>query len=77
MDWLGQSQYMDRTVYWSSLSTAISEVHPDTIVVTLNSCNFHTHYKSFNDAITMAGCVLQACKSEDTCGILGTFYKQH
>ncbi|TYH61272.1 hypothetical protein ES332_D07G039700v1 [Gossypium tomentosum] len=26
MDWLGQSQYMDRTVYWSSLSTAISEV---------------------------------------------------
>ncbi|KAF8389221.1 hypothetical protein HHK36_025914 [Tetracentron sinense] len=26
MDWLGQSQYMDQTVYWSSLSSAISEV---------------------------------------------------
>ncbi|XP_010265574.1 PREDICTED: phospholipase D Z-like [Nelumbo nucifera] len=26
MDWLGQSQYMNQTVYWSSLSSAISEV---------------------------------------------------
>ncbi|KAE8701583.1 BTB/POZ domain-containing protein NPY1-like [Hibiscus syriacus] len=26
MDWLGQSQYMNQTVYWSSLSTAISEI---------------------------------------------------
>ncbi|KAL0312112.1 UNVERIFIED_CONTAM: Phospholipase D Z [Sesamum radiatum] len=26
MDWLGQSQYMSQTVYWSSLSSAISEV---------------------------------------------------
>ncbi|WRX31944.1 Phospholipase D-like domain - like 1 [Theobroma cacao] len=26
MDWLGQSQYTERTVYWSSLSTAVSEV---------------------------------------------------
>ncbi|XP_051137423.1 uncharacterized protein LOC127255751 [Andrographis paniculata] len=26
MDWLGQSQYMSETVYWSSLSSAISEV---------------------------------------------------
>ncbi|KAL6985159.1 phospholipase D [Sarracenia purpurea var. burkii] len=26
MDWLGQSQYTDKTVYWSSLSSAISEV---------------------------------------------------
>ncbi|XAR71448.1 Phospholipase D [Bertholletia excelsa] len=26
MDWLGQSQYMNTTVYWSSLSSAISEV---------------------------------------------------
>ncbi|KAL8521832.1 hypothetical protein ACS0TY_012120 [Phlomoides rotata] len=26
MDWLGQSQYTSRTVYWSSLSSAISEV---------------------------------------------------
>lgn len=26
MDWLGQSQYMNPTVYWSSLSSAISEV---------------------------------------------------
>ncbi|XP_028799160.1 phospholipase D Y isoform X2 [Neltuma alba] len=26
MDWLGQSQYTDQTVYWSSLSSAISEV---------------------------------------------------
>ena len=27
MDWLGQSQYTDQTVYWSSLSSAISEVN--------------------------------------------------
>lgn len=26
MDWLGQSQYTKQTVYWASLSTAISEV---------------------------------------------------
>jgi hypothetical protein len=26
MDWLGQSQYMIQTVYWSTLSSAISEV---------------------------------------------------
>ncbi|KAI4316404.1 hypothetical protein L6164_024386 [Bauhinia variegata] len=26
MDWLGQSEFVDPTVYWSSLSTAISEV---------------------------------------------------
>lgn len=26
MDWLGQSQYTDQTIYWSSLSSAISEV---------------------------------------------------
>ncbi|XXG51847.1 hypothetical protein AAC387_Pa03g0322 [Persea americana] len=26
MDWLGQSQYMKQTVYWDSLSSAISEV---------------------------------------------------
>ncbi|XVF89402.1 hypothetical protein PTKIN_Ptkin19aG0127400 [Pterospermum kingtungense] len=26
MDWLGQSQYTDQKVYWSSLSTAVSEV---------------------------------------------------
>ncbi|KAF7817305.1 phospholipase D Z-like [Senna tora] len=26
MDWLGQSQYTDHTVYWSSLSSAVSEV---------------------------------------------------
>lgn len=26
MDWLGQSQYMQQTVYWSSLSSAVSEV---------------------------------------------------
>ncbi|XP_072964002.1 uncharacterized protein [Typha angustifolia] len=26
MDWLGQSQYLKQTIYWSSLSTAISEV---------------------------------------------------
>lgn len=26
MDWLGQSQYMKPTVYWSSLSSAVSEV---------------------------------------------------
>ncbi|KAF6155092.1 hypothetical protein GIB67_035839 [Kingdonia uniflora] len=26
MDWLGQSQYMKQTVYWASLSSAISEV---------------------------------------------------
>ncbi|KAJ0031498.1 hypothetical protein Pint_12508 [Pistacia integerrima] len=26
MDWLGQSQYMKQTVYWSSLSSAISQV---------------------------------------------------
>ncbi|KAL3746346.1 hypothetical protein ACJRO7_015323 [Eucalyptus globulus] len=26
MDWLGQSQYIDQTVYWSSLSSAVSEV---------------------------------------------------
>ncbi|KAA8525590.1 hypothetical protein F0562_007445 [Nyssa sinensis] len=26
MDWLGQSQYMEQTVYWSSLSSAVSEV---------------------------------------------------
>lgn len=26
MDWLGQSEYAAQTVYWSSLSTAISEV---------------------------------------------------
>jgi phospholipase D3/4 len=26
MDWLGQSQYATQTVYWSSLSSAISEV---------------------------------------------------
>lgn len=26
MDWLGQSQYLAQTVYWSSLSSAISEV---------------------------------------------------
>ncbi|KAL9247891.1 hypothetical protein vseg_021271 [Gypsophila vaccaria] len=26
MDWLGQSQYTDKTVYWSTLSSAISEV---------------------------------------------------
>lgn len=26
MDWLGQSQYTTQTVYWSSLSSAISEV---------------------------------------------------
>lgn len=26
MDWLGQSQYLKQTIYWSSLSSAISEV---------------------------------------------------
>lgn len=26
MDWLGQSQFTDETIYWSSLSSAISEV---------------------------------------------------
>lgn len=26
MDWLGQSQFMKQTVYWASLSSAISEV---------------------------------------------------
>ncbi|ERN18703.1 hypothetical protein AMTRI_Chr12g239570 [Amborella trichopoda] len=26
MDWLSQSQYVDQTIYWSSLSSAISEV---------------------------------------------------
>lgn len=26
MDWLGQSQYTTHTVYWSALSSAISEV---------------------------------------------------
>ncbi|RDX64671.1 Phospholipase D Z, partial [Mucuna pruriens] len=26
MDWLGQSQFMDQTIYWSSLSSAISQV---------------------------------------------------
>ncbi|OIW14972.1 hypothetical protein TanjilG_30691 [Lupinus angustifolius] len=26
MDWLGQSQYTDQTIYWSSISSAISEV---------------------------------------------------
>jgi hypothetical protein len=26
MDWLGQSQYLKETVYWSSLSSAVSEV---------------------------------------------------
>lgn len=26
MDWLGQSQFMEQTIYWSSLSSAISEV---------------------------------------------------
>ncbi|KAK9027175.1 hypothetical protein V6N11_067018 [Hibiscus sabdariffa] len=26
MDWLGQSQYMKQTVYWSALSTAVSEI---------------------------------------------------
>lgn len=26
MDWLGQSQYSSETVYWSSLSSAVSEV---------------------------------------------------
>lgn len=26
MDWLGQSQYLKATVYWSSLSLAVSEV---------------------------------------------------
>ncbi|KAI6680386.1 hypothetical protein NL676_034267 [Syzygium grande] len=25
MDWLGQSQYADQTVYWSSISSAVSE----------------------------------------------------
>lgn len=27
MDWLGQSQYTTQKVYWSALSSAISEVH--------------------------------------------------
>jgi len=26
MDWLGQSQYAEQTVYWSSISSAVSEV---------------------------------------------------
>lgn len=26
MDWLGQSEYLKQTIYWSSLSSAISEV---------------------------------------------------
>jgi phospholipase D3/4 len=26
MDWLGQSQFTDQTIFWSSLSSAISEV---------------------------------------------------
>ncbi|XP_027356911.1 phospholipase D Z-like [Abrus precatorius] len=26
MDWLGQSQFMDQTIYWSSLSSAISQI---------------------------------------------------
>ena len=26
MDWLGQSQYADATIYWSAISTAISKV---------------------------------------------------
>lgn len=32
MDWLGQSQYTSETVYWSSLSSAVSEV---TLISTL------------------------------------------
>jgi phospholipase D3/4 len=28
MDWLGQSQYATQTVFWPSLSSAISEVFP-------------------------------------------------
>lgn len=34
MDWLGQSEYSKQTVYWSSLSTAISEV-PFLFITTL------------------------------------------
>ncbi|XWS26159.1 hypothetical protein CRYUN_Cryun26dG0006900 [Craigia yunnanensis] len=32
MDWLGQSPNTEQTVYWSSLSTAVSEVTSDTII---------------------------------------------
>ncbi|KAK3037681.1 hypothetical protein RJ639_030625, partial [Escallonia herrerae] len=35
MDWLGQSQYMTQTVYWSSLSSAISEFNPEIDLFTL------------------------------------------
>ena len=27
MDWLGQSQYLRQTVFWPSLSSAVSEVY--------------------------------------------------
>lgn len=33
MDWLGQSQYLKQTVYWSALSSAVSEVISDIISV--------------------------------------------
>ena len=31
MDWLGQSEYVKQTIYWSSLSSAISEVMLDAL----------------------------------------------
>ena len=40
MDWLGQSEYMTPTVYWSSISSAISEV--TSTVIALYFC--HTYF---------------------------------
>lgn len=43
MDWLGQSQFMDQTIYWSSLSSAISEVTSSVMA----SCFFFTVFAVF------------------------------
>lgn len=67
MDWLGQSQFMKQTVYWSSLSSAISEVTSDIIGFKFLIFNSNYIYETI-------GCLFQACKSEDSGSILGTFY---
>lgn len=43
MDWLGQSQYLKQTVYWASLSSAISEVNSSTLTASrlFYSCFSH------------------------------------
>lgn len=45
MDWLGQSQYTKGTVYWASLSSALSEVGSIVLKLCLNYTSMYIFFQ--------------------------------